>query len=925
MTRYVQKPGRVESTCCRRRHLQQYQRAAFRKRVPIRALLLVLAALILCTASATTEELPPTGGTIALSGDSPTVSTVGLTTGELLNVVLTPDGLDLAVRVLGPAGRELWAANDAPSTTLEEKVWLVAPAAGTYRVELTSHDGAPGTVHVASVVQRPATAADRLRVRAERQLQIARRALRTRGEGLLADAREVLDEAATSFAELSLPRRLVTAKLLAAMVERVQGDPAASRARAEEARRAAVAADYPVGEGAALNSLAIGWWASGDMEQAHSAAAAAVAAYRRAGYRLGEAEALNTVGLTASRLGDLDEAEEAYRQAAGLFTEIGNLGGLLYARNNLAVVRLERGEYDAAIATFEEVADALAARGDDAARATVLMNVGSVLNDLGDLDRARRHFERALTLLHGLGAPAREAAVLTNLGSNAVLAGDSDTARGDYRRALTLYRQAGDRAGEATALHSLGDLALREERFAAARDTLLEALTIRRELALPRDVASTLTSLGEADIALARLPAAEGELAEATTITTTLGDPEGEAVARDQLARLALARGDLATAAAEADHAIALIESLRARLASDTLRSTYLGMQRGLFELAVTLAVRRARDDPGGGHLERAFALSEQAHARSLLDLLAPDRPAIAAALDPALAARTARLEQDIARLQRQLIDLRQDETPDANAVTSTEQRLLATVDEWQSARAGALRSGSPLVSLLDPPLAGTDRVATLLEHGTVLLEYVVGDDTSTLLLVDRTGVAAFPLPSAGELTPLVHTLRDELAQPAARVSGAYLRAARRLFELLVAPAAPRLEGADELVIVPDGPLHLLPFEVLLTAPPAPPIPGSSPTSCDNGESATHSRPASWPSSRNDPPAPARGTWSRWPIPPAARSRRRPATSAPCSSTPAGGARAASPRRAARPPASPGSSPPGAPACSRVRRPPSRR
>src|SRR5205814_1770978 len=42
------------------------------------------------------------------------------------------------------------------------------------------------------------------------------------------------------------------------------------------------------------------------------------------------------------------------------------------------------------------------------------------------------------------------------------------------------------------------------------------------------------------------------------------------------------------------------------------------------------------------------------------------------------------------------------------------------------------------------------------------------------------------------------------------------LRIAARLYGVLIAPLAERLKGSTRVLIVPDGPLHLLPFEALV-------------------------------------------------------------------------------------------------------------
>ncbi len=63
------------------------------------------------------------------------------------------------------------------------------------------------------------------------------------------------------------------------------------------------------------------------------------------------------------------------------------------------------------------------------------------------------------------------------------------------------------------------------------------------------------------------------------------------------------------------------------------------------------------------------------------------------------------------------------------------------------------------------------------------------------------------------ELTGRINRFRSMLAT----VDNRYSRSARELYDLLIAPAAGELRRGDRLVIVPDGPLWELPFQVLQT------------------------------------------------------------------------------------------------------------
>lgn len=90
------------------------------------------------------------------------------------------------------------------------------------------------------------------------------------------------------------------------------------------------------------------------------------------------------------------------------------------------------------------------------------------------------------------------------------------------------------------------------------------------------------------------------------------------------------------------------------------------------------------------------------------------------------------------------------------------------------------------------------------------ILRYVITDSASYLIHIKRRGLELYPLGNSSKLTAMTeHTInllkkRDD----------AYYPAAKKLHDLLLPPAL-KAQLPDQLIIVPDGILHYLPFEAL--------------------------------------------------------------------------------------------------------------
>ena len=114
------------------------------------------------------------------------------------------------------------------------------------------------------------------------------------------------------------------------------------------------------------------------------------------------------------------------------------------------------------------------------------------------------------------------------------------------------------------------------------------------------------------------------------------------------------------------------------------------------------------------------------------------------------------------------------------------------------------------------PGMARAEPESPVPDSSTALLEYVAGSDgaPTTLFVLTRAGSRAFELPSADSLAPSIERLVALLE------SGAPGEApARALGAALLGAADSALTpGITRLVVVPDGPLHRVPFDALRLA-----------------------------------------------------------------------------------------------------------
>lgn len=115
------------------------------------------------------------------------------------------------------------------------------------------------------------------------------------------------------------------------------------------------------------------------------------------------------------------------------------------------------------------------------------------------------------------------------------------------------------------------------------------------------------------------------------------------------------------------------------------------------------------------------------------------------------------------------------------------------------------------------PRALEVDDIRQQLDPGTLMLAYSIGNAESYVFVLDREGpLEVHPIETeALRMWIQVAQLRKTDIQPVDSSAEARLGISHWLYEKLLQPAADRIEKAERLLILPDGPLHYLHFAAL--------------------------------------------------------------------------------------------------------------
>ncbi len=295
---------------------------------------------------------------------------------------------------------------------------------------------------------------------------------------------------------------------------------------------------------------------------------------------------------------------------------------------------------------------------------------------------------------------------------------------------------------------------------------------------------------------------------------------------------------------------LATIETLRqGSLRADESRTTFLSTIKDVFDEAATAyAAMALLDNPSAGaplsgkaleYAGEAFRINEQSRARSLLDLLNETNAAITEGVPAELLKRKQEnfdRQQDIADILTG-INISSEEMKKKPAELDAElEKLQAEYEEIEN----QIRTASPRYATLtaNKPLSLAEVQQNVLDDQTVLVEYALQTDDSYLFAVSKGTVSLFKLPGRAAVDKLATDLRAQLipSQLQRRIVGidvaeanrglgvaaaaptdtaGFVAASNALYTTVLAPAA-ALIGEKRLMIVADGALNYVPFEVLL-------------------------------------------------------------------------------------------------------------
>jgi len=419
--------------------------------------------------------------------------------------------------------------------------------------------------------------------------------------------------------------------------------------------------------------------------------------------------------------------------------------------------------------------------GDVAAQVRFLSMIGNGLVDINRYEEASEFYSRALNLAEGtpgIGFPFMayegQARCLTALDKPA-------EAKKVLEAALQEARKAEKRGHEAQILILLGQLSLASNNVQQAEKYLQDAGELSRRSQSRRLETEAMYDLANIYRTQGKFAQTEACLRRGIEASRAVGDTYYLPTDLSRLAEIKVLSGQFQEADALWEQATDVLEGMLINAPSAYTRSTMVAATSDIYLRHFALAASQ-------NNVQKAFRIVERARGRSVADLLwrrPSERSDISA-------------QRQISSLQVQLIR--------ADSVKHREELLSKLFEAEQRRSFAASATVKPQTVRQPVPLRVLERA---LLRDELLLEYVLSDPDSYCLAITHTGARLIAVgASRGQIELLV---RDYLARVRAKQSPD--QSAQRLYAVLLGRLDAR--ARPRIVVIPDGVLHLLPFDAL--------------------------------------------------------------------------------------------------------------
>ncbi len=482
-------------------------------------------------------------------------------------------------------------------------------------------------------------------------------------------------------------------------------------------------------------------------------------------------------------LSDIETSLEYLSRAIEVRKEIEDWEGLGNSYTYIATAFKNGGELDSAIQNYR-TAYLIHSKSENQPRmAEAMLNSGLLLQLTGNYPEALKDLSTSLKIYQTLNDTLYMGDALNQLALVYANLGDYETGLESSSKALQMYTSTGDEWGIAGAYNHMGIILQSAGRPERASGYYEQSIEIYRDLDDQQSVLSLINNLGTIHSDLGNYQEAEEWHSDGLKLSREIESETGELHCLVNLANDQNMLGKLDDALLNYESGMQLAESLNS--------------PESMWKIMVGLAENYKLR----GNNEKAIEFNEKG-----LQIVEEIRKSLPEEeYRTTYMARERYAFEDVIHMLGKMYSKKGDAQYKQLAFKYAQRSkarsfldLLASSSSVEPLSIEEVRSGIP-------------------DENSVFLEYSLGDSSSYLWIITPEEDQFIQIPSRNELREKIETFRFAAIDPNASNREFFSESAFYLYEKLVKPAEPFLRRRNNLIIFPDGILHYIPFEALVT------------------------------------------------------------------------------------------------------------
>lgn len=554
--------------------------------------------------------------------------------------------------------------------------------------------------------------------------------------------------------------------------------------------------------------------------------------------------ALNLIGICYNNKGEYDTAMGYYNKAVAIRNKLSEQDKkkCYSVYNNIGVVYKYKGEYDRALKYYKKTLYNNIQRYGEYYIHTALNynNIGNIYRLKGDYEESLECYKKALYIRTRLFDQNNStiAETYNDIGALYHAKKQYDSALYYYNKSLKIraYVFKEKHPDVASSYESLANTYFEKKDNTTAKENYQKALEIRRSIFGEYNPKVALTYTHIANVYVAQKDVTKGleyyqkaiqsnyipkdtivknklnieQYRDPNILLTTLKDQAAAYIYRYQQNKQVQ---DLKKANSTYQKADTVINYIRQTYTNYQDKVAFAQKAKKVYQGAIKgqLLQHALQKDPK--YLEQAFYFAEKSKANTLQEILTESNAKKFTGLPANLAALEKQLRIDRSFYQSKITEERTGIKIDSSKITTYENQLF-TIARQQDSITEVLEKKYPKYYQLKHQKNSNsigDVQRNLGEH-TSLLEFFTTDSTTYVFTISKNKNTVHELKTP-HLTTAIEKLREAII---GQQISEYKKAAHTLYTQLIAPVADQCIG-DQLLIIPDGPLWHLNFELLLT------------------------------------------------------------------------------------------------------------